>query len=67
MWNGNRVEMEVKLFRMSRNIRFCVQIQTKDGTELLSGHSVEFSTHNSGNSSKAKPGFYKIYLILVNY
>jgi len=51
MWNGNRVEMEVKLFRMARNMRFCIQIQTKDGANILTGHSIEFSTHNSGNSA----------------
>jgi hypothetical protein len=56
MWNGNRVEMEVKLFRMSRNMRFCVQIYTKNGSEVLTASSVEFSTHNSGNSAKGKIG-----------
>jgi len=52
IWSGNRVELEVKLFRMARNMRFCIQIQTKAGTEVLTGNTVEFSTHNSGNSAK---------------
>lgn len=47
-WTGSTAEIEVKLFRMHKNMQFVAHIKDQQGAELLRVQTALFSTHNSG-------------------